>query len=62
MLVVATPTQTGYVYTHAHARTGTGRGGFLKIVPIGIPTYAGMKTGFHANVSPENQFPCRRQA
>ena len=24
----------------------TGRGEFLEIIPIGIPTYAGMKTGF----------------
>ena len=27
-------------------------GGFLKSIPIGIPTYTGMKTGFHADVSP----------
>ena len=36
------------------------RGGFLKI-PIGIPTYAIMKTGFHTDVSPKNWFPCQRQ-
>ena len=24
--------------------------GFLKMIPIGIPTYAGMKTSFHADV------------
>ena len=28
------------------------RGGFLKIIPISILTYAGMKTGFHVNISP----------
>ena len=31
-------------------------------IPIGIPTYAGMKTGFHAGVRPKNQFPHRCQA
>ena len=30
------------------------RGGFLKIISIGIPTYTGMKTSFHADVSPKN--------
>ena len=25
---------------------GSTRGGFLKIISVGIPTYAGMKTGF----------------
>ena len=33
-------------------------GGFLKIIPIGILTYASVKTGFHADVSPKNQFSC----
>ena len=28
------------------------RGWFLKIISVGIPTYAGMKIGFHADVSP----------
>ena len=37
-------------------------GGFLKIIPIGIPTYAGMKIGFHADVSPRNWFSCRRRS
>ena len=38
------------------------RGGFLKIIPIGIPTYTGMKTGLHADVSPKNRFSCRRRS
>ena len=33
---------------------------FLKIIPIGIPTYAGMKTGFHADIGPRNRFSCQR--
>ena len=36
-------------------------GRFLNSIPIGIPTYAGMKTSFRADVSPKNQFPCWRQ-
>ena len=36
--------------------------GFLNIIPSGIPTYAGMKTGFHADVSPKNRFSCRRRS
>ena len=28
------------------------RGGFLNIIPIGILTYAGMKTSFHTDASP----------
>ena len=29
----------------------------LKIISVGIPTYAGMKTGFYADFSPRNRFP-----
>ena len=29
---------------------------------VGIPTYAGMITGFHADVSPRNQFSHRRRS
>ena len=32
------------------------RGGFLKIIPIGIPTYAGMETGFYGWRRRGNQF------
>ena len=38
------------------------RGRFLKTIPIGVPTYAGMKTGFHADVSPKNWFSCRHRS
>ena len=34
------------------------RGGFLKIISVGILTYGGMKTGFYADFSPRNQFSC----
>ena len=37
-------------------------GWFLKIVWVGVPTYAGTKTGFHAatpTLAPRNQFSCR---
>ena len=30
--------------------------GILKIIPIGILTYAGMKTGFHTDIGPKNRF------
>ena len=60
VLFTTTTTTTTYCYTVAS--TDPPRGGFLKIsIPIGIPTYAGMKSGFHADVSPEKRFPCRRQ-
>ena len=35
------------------------RGGFLKIISVGIPTYAGMKTGFYAEFRPRNRFSRR---
>ena len=31
-------------------------GGLLMIISAGVPTYAGMKTSFHADVSPRNWF------
>ena len=37
------------------------RNGFLKIISVGIPTYASMKTSFHTDVSPKNWFSCQRQ-
>ena len=40
----------------------TSRGGFLKIISVDIPTYAGLKTGFHANVSPRNWFSHQRRS
>ena len=38
------------------------RGGFLKIISVGIPTYAGMKTGFYADFSPRNRFSRRHRS
>ena len=38
------------------------RGGFLKIIPIGVPTYAGMKTGFYADFRPRNRLSCRHES
>ena len=37
-------------------------GGFLKIISVGIPTYAGMKTGFYADFSPRNRFSRRHRS
>ena len=53
------PSDYGLMALRCPARA---RGGFLKVIPIGIPTYAGMKTGFHADVSPKNRFSCRRRS
>ena len=38
------------------------RGRFLKIISVGIPTYAGMKTGFYADFSPRNRFSRRNRS
>ena len=38
------------------------RGGFLQIIRAGIPTYAGMKTGFYADFSPSNRFSRRHRS
>ena len=48
--------------SYARQNSSEPRGGFLKIICVGIPTYAGMKTGFHAYVSPKNRFSCRRRS
>ena len=39
----------------------TARGGFLKIIPISIPTYAGMKIGFWGRRRHGNRFSRRRR-
>ena len=45
-----------------HHRLLDSRGGFLKIISVIIPTYAGTKTDFHADVSPRNWFSCRHRS
>ena len=47
---------------HGSLLLGLPGGGFLKIISVGNPTHAGMKTDFYADFSPRNRFSCRHRS